>query len=66
MFNDACLPEVEAFDAMRRDLQVTKARRNELELENKKLKRELEEGNLKREQWAKILREQGVLIAKNM
>lgn len=34
MFNDANLPETEAFTAMRRDLQLTKASRNELALEN--------------------------------
>ena len=61
MYNDACLPETEAFEAMRQDLQQCKARRNELDLENQKLRRELEESNLKREQWARILREQGVL-----
>lgn len=61
MYNDACLPETEAFDAMRQDLQQCKARRNELDLENQKLRRDLEESNLKREQWAKILRTQGVL-----
>lgn len=61
MYNDACLPETEAFEAMRQDLQDSKARRNELDLENQRLKRDLEESNLKREQWAKILRAQGVL-----
>ena len=61
MYNDACLPETEAFEAMRQDLQQTKAKRNELDLENQKLRRELEESNMKREQWARILREQGVL-----
>ncbi|TYJ55176.1 hypothetical protein B9479_004110 [Cryptococcus floricola] len=59
MFNDAQLPETEAFQALRNDLQVTKANRNVLQLENQKLKRELEEANLKREQWARILRTQG-------
>jgi regulator of replication initiation timing len=61
MYNDACLPATQAFQAMRKDLSETKARRNELELENLKLKRELAESNLKREQWAKVLRDQGVL-----
>lgn len=50
MFNDAQLPEDEAFQALRNDLQVTKANRNVLQLENQKLKRELEEANLKRDQ----------------
>lgn len=34
MYNDANLPETEAFAAMRSDLQLTKASRNELALEN--------------------------------
>ncbi|WWD21038.1 hypothetical protein CI109_105519 [Kwoniella shandongensis] len=59
MFNDAQLPETEAFQALRNNLQVTKADRNVLKLENTKLKRELEEANLKREQWARMLRAQG-------
>ena len=61
MFNDAALPPTEAFDAMQRDLQMTKSRRNELALENMKLKRDLEEAHLKREQWARMLREQGII-----
>ena len=50
MFNDVSLPPTEAFDAMRVNLQDTKARRNELALENMSLKRELEEAKLKRDQ----------------
>ncbi|ORX38894.1 hypothetical protein BD324DRAFT_296964 [Kockovaella imperatae] len=61
MFNDVSLPSTEAFEAMRLDLQDTKARRNELALENMKLKRELEEAKLKRDQWARMLKQQGVL-----
>ncbi|KAK4685638.1 hypothetical protein P7C73_g4506, partial [Tremellales sp. Uapishka_1] len=61
MFNDASLPESEAFQALKRDLQLSKAKRNELALENMKMKRELQEATLKREEWAKILRAQGVL-----
>jgi len=61
MYNDTQLPPTPALEAMRRDLQETKASRNDLALENMRLKRELEEANLKREQWAKILRERGVL-----
>ncbi|WWC97695.1 hypothetical protein V866_004579 [Kwoniella sp. B9012] len=59
MFNDAQLPETEAFTALQNDLRATKASRNELDLENKKLKRELEEANLQKEQWARMLRAQG-------
>ncbi|WRT68908.1 uncharacterized protein IL334_005890 [Kwoniella shivajii] len=62
MFDDAQLPETEAFQALKSDLQITKAGRNLLELENKKLKRELEEANLKRDQWARMLRAQGYKI----
>ena len=61
MYNDASLPETEAFDAMKQDLRTCKSKRNELDLENQRLKRELEESNLKREQWARILRTQGVI-----
>ena len=61
MYNDACLPETEALDAMKQDLRTCKSKRNELDLENQRLKRELEESNLKREQWARILRTQGVI-----
>ncbi|KAK6904572.1 hypothetical protein I203_105388 [Kwoniella mangroviensis CBS 8507] len=59
MFNDAQLPETEAFTALQNDLRATKASRNELDLENQKLKRELEEANLQKEQWARMLRAQG-------
>lgn len=34
MFDDANLPPDEAFAALRRDLQVTKAQRNDIRLEN--------------------------------
>lgn len=50
MFNDAQLPPTEAFQALRRDLEETKSSRNDLRLENMRLKRELEEANLKRDQ----------------
>ncbi|ORY29168.1 hypothetical protein BCR39DRAFT_533070 [Naematelia encephala] len=61
MFNDAQLPPTQAFQALQRDLQDVTAKRNDLALENIRLKRDLEEANLKREQWAKILRRQGVI-----
>jgi len=61
MYNDACLPQTEAFEAMKRDLQSAKSKRNELDLENQRLKRELSESNLKREQWGRILKTQGVI-----
>ena len=50
MFSDANLPSIEALAAMRRDLQESKGKRNELALENMKLKRELDEANQKRDQ----------------
>ncbi|WVF65702.1 hypothetical protein IAT40_000433 [Kwoniella sp. CBS 6097] len=50
MFNDAQLPETDAFQTLQEDLKATKGRRNQLELENKRLRRELEEANLKRDQ----------------
>jgi regulator of replication initiation timing len=50
MFSDAQLPPTQAFVALQQDLQVTKTERNSLRLENSRLKRELEEANLKREQ----------------
>ncbi|OCF72444.1 hypothetical protein I204_06823 [Kwoniella mangroviensis CBS 8886] len=50
MFNDAQLPETEAFTALQNDLRATKASRNELDLENQKLRCELEEANLQKEQ----------------
>ncbi|WVR09186.1 hypothetical protein IAU60_006248 [Kwoniella sp. DSM 27419] len=62
LFSDAQLPETEAFQALQDDLRSTKAQRNSLELENKRLKRELEEANLKREQWARMLRSQGFSV----
>jgi regulator of replication initiation timing len=61
MYNDTELPATEAFEAMKQDLKLAKASRNELALENMKLKRELEEERLKRDQWAKMLKEQGIL-----
>ncbi|WWC64175.1 uncharacterized protein I303_106783 [Kwoniella dejecticola CBS 10117] len=59
MFSDAQLPETDAFTALQNDLQTTKASRNMLELENRKLKYDLERANLEREQWARMLRPQG-------
>jgi regulator of replication initiation timing len=46
---------------MKQDLQSAKSKRNELDLENQRLKRELSESNLKREQWGRILKTQGVI-----
>lgn len=61
MFNDSTLPQTEAFEALKRDVQESKAERNSLKLENMRLNRELEEANLKREQWSRMLRDKGVL-----
>lgn len=51
MYNDITLPtptDVEA--ALRRDLQSAKAKRNELDLENIRLRQQLEEERLQRKQ----------------
>lgn len=51
MYNDMTLPQPDAaLAAMRRDLQETKAKRNAYELENNRLRMQLEEERLKREQ----------------
>ena len=42
MFNDANLPETEAWSVMTRDLQMTKEARNELSQENTQLKQKLQ------------------------
>lgn len=46
MFNDASLPDDEAWAAMGNDLRKAKEARNELSRENSSLKRRLEEAEL--------------------
>lgn len=51
MYNDATLPQPgEAEAATRRCLQESVAKRNQLEVENARLRRELEEERLQRKQ----------------
>lgn len=50
MYNDVQLPHDDALQAMKRDLQLAKAARNELRLENMKIKKALDEANLKRDE----------------
>ncbi|KAJ9098791.1 hypothetical protein QFC19_006268 [Naganishia cerealis] len=47
LFADASLPADEAFETLKRDLKITTAQRNEMRLENIKLRRQLEEANLR-------------------
>lgn len=62
MYSDVTLPRPDAAGAaLRRDLQATKAARNALDLENKRLKLELEEEKLLREQWSQLLQARGLL-----
>ncbi|KAL1406084.1 hypothetical protein Q8F55_007767 [Vanrija albida] len=61
MYNDLTLPQPDAAAAaLRKDLQETKAQRNQYQLENSRLKQQLEEERQKREHWAKLLRAQGI------
>lgn len=51
MYNDLTLPQPDlAAAAMRKDLQETKAQRNQYQLENSRLKQQLDEERQKREQ----------------
>lgn len=60
MYSDITLPtpsDVEA--ALRRDLQAAKAKRNDLDLENHRLRQQLEEERLWREQMGRVVRADG-------
>ncbi|KAH8094910.1 hypothetical protein BXZ70DRAFT_1066217 [Cristinia sonorae] len=61
MFDDANLPEDEAWVAMTRDLRQTKEARNTLSKENSHLKRKLVEMELQNEEWGALLRAHGLL-----
>ncbi|KZP00238.1 hypothetical protein CALVIDRAFT_533882 [Calocera viscosa TUFC12733] len=61
MFNDVSLPETEAWQAMTRDLQTAKDARNQLTMQNTKLKRELDETKLQSEHYETLLRNAGLL-----
>ncbi|KAF8524603.1 hypothetical protein BU17DRAFT_84640 [Hysterangium stoloniferum] len=61
MFNDANMPESDAWSAMTKDLRETKAARNDLKRENATLKRKLAEVELQKEQWGALLRAHGLI-----
>ncbi|TDL29908.1 hypothetical protein BD410DRAFT_811372 [Rickenella mellea] len=61
MFNDANLPEDEAWTAMTEDLRKTKETRNNLTNENAQLKRRLQEAEMQRDEWGALLRAHGLI-----
>ncbi|KAJ6515729.1 hypothetical protein C8R45DRAFT_957434 [Mycena sanguinolenta] len=61
MYNDANLPDDEAWVSMSTDLQKTKEARNALTKENSQLKRRLAETELQQEEWGALLRAHGLI-----
>ncbi|CCL98268.1 uncharacterized protein FIBRA_00262 [Fibroporia radiculosa] len=61
MFNDATLPEDEAWAAMTKDLRKSKEARNALSLENSRLKRRLVELEMQNKEWGALLRAHGLI-----
>ncbi|KAF8484833.1 hypothetical protein DFH94DRAFT_716365 [Russula ochroleuca] len=61
MFNDAHLPDTDAWAAMTRDLRQCKESRNALSKENSQLKRRLAEVESEKEEWAALLRRHGLI-----
>ncbi|KAI9507546.1 hypothetical protein F5148DRAFT_1307723 [Russula earlei] len=61
MFNDAHLPDTDAWAAMTRDLRQSKESRNALSKENSQLKRRLAEMESEKEEWGTILRRHGLI-----
>ncbi|PCH40917.1 hypothetical protein WOLCODRAFT_137069 [Wolfiporia cocos MD-104 SS10] len=61
MFNDASLPQDEAWVAMTQDLRRTKEARNQLTHENSDLKRRLAEVEMQNEEWGALLRQHGLI-----
>ncbi|KIO30176.1 hypothetical protein M407DRAFT_20644, partial [Tulasnella calospora MUT 4182] len=61
MYNDASLPDDEAWVAMANDLQKAKEARNEFSRENSALKRRLEEVELQNREWETLLRDHGLI-----
>ncbi|KAK7061920.1 DH domain-containing protein [Favolaschia claudopus] len=61
MYNDANLPDDEAWTAMTTDLRKTKEDRNTLTRENSQLKRRLAETELQQEEWGALLRAHGLI-----
>ncbi|KAG9038527.1 hypothetical protein FRB95_000748 [Tulasnella sp. JGI-2019a] len=62
MFNDAGLPETEAWEALTQDLQQTKDARNNLAKENTTLKRTVQELQLQNTEWENLLRSHGLIL----
>ncbi|KAN0126892.1 hypothetical protein V8E52_000532 [Russula decolorans] len=61
MFNDAHLPDTDAWAAMTRDLRQSKESRNALSKENSQLKRRLAELESEKEEWGVLLRRHGLI-----
>ncbi|KAF7352650.1 DH domain-containing protein [Mycena venus] len=61
MYNDANLPDDEAWVSMSNDLRKTKEARNTLTKENSQLKRRLAETELQQEEWGALLRAHGLI-----
>ncbi|KAJ7180267.1 hypothetical protein C8R43DRAFT_972440 [Mycena crocata] len=61
MYNDANLPDDEAWASMSTDLQKTKEARNALSKENSQLKRRLAETEMQQEEWGALLRAHGLI-----
>ncbi|OAX44507.1 hypothetical protein K503DRAFT_861342 [Rhizopogon vinicolor AM-OR11-026] len=61
MYNDAHLPDDEAWTNMTADLRETKESRNTLRKENSQLKRRLAEVESEKEEWSALLRAHGLI-----
>ncbi|KAI9000706.1 hypothetical protein BD414DRAFT_10534 [Trametes punicea] len=61
MYNDAGLPEDEAWAAMTRDLKAAKRSEKAVQQENYHLKRRIADLEMQQEQWAQILRAHGLI-----
>ncbi|KAF7301817.1 DH domain-containing protein [Mycena indigotica] len=61
MYNDANLPDDEAWASMSDDLRKTKEGRNALSKENSQLKRRLAELELQQEEWRSLLKAHGLI-----
>jgi len=61
MYNDAQLPDDEAWTALSTDLQQAKQARNDLSKENAQLKFQLSEAERQKEEWGALLRAHGLI-----
>jgi len=61
MYNDANLPQDEAWTSMTQDLRKTKEARNALTRENSQLKRRIVEVESQQEEWGALLRAHGLI-----